>query len=227
MLYNGVELADINEVWTDKTTYPYAIVEWTETEYCNGAKLCQLVVLSKAGAVSNGFYTVDGDYGRMIWNLYETQELADMHTSFDGQPHTAGVWEFSSERTSGGEGVHGSPDWANHDVFNADGSLYLAGSEPINGDEKYIILAGTLAAIGLAIRKLKGNNKLYKPTEMPAAIEPDVVTAIDYSAWDSGKFTETLDNGAKLDYAVEFDGDKPVKVTRADGSEVSVDWGDS
>ena len=29
-LYNGVELPDINEVWTDKETYPYITLEWDE-----------------------------------------------------------------------------------------------------------------------------------------------------------------------------------------------------
>lgn len=55
--------------------------------------------------------------------------------------------------------------------------------------------------------------------------EQPTVTAIDYSTWDSGTFSETLDTGAKLDYAVEKDTEgRPIKVTRPDGSEVEVAW---
>ena len=34
-LYNGVELPDINTVWTDKTTYPYAVLfRYVSGAYC-------------------------------------------------------------------------------------------------------------------------------------------------------------------------------------------------
>ena len=57
------------------------------------------------------------------------------------------------------------------------------------------------------------------------AAEQPTVTSINYSSWDSGSFTETLDNGATLEYAVELEDGKPVKVTAPDGTVTTVDWG--
>lgn len=51
------------------------------------------------------------------------------------------------------------------------------------------------------------------------------VEAINYSEWDSGKFTETLDNGSMLEYAVELEDGKPVRITGPDGTKTLVDWG--
>ena len=53
----------------------------------------------------------------------------------------------------------------------------------------------------------------------------ETVTHISHSAWDNGKFTETLDNGSTLEYTVEFEDGKPVKVTGPDGTVTTVDWG--
>lgn len=59
------------------------------------------------------------------------------------------------------------------------------------------------------------------------AVEQPTVTAISYANWDYGSFKETLDNGATLEYAVELEDGKPVKVTGPDGSEVEVEpWPD-
>lgn len=125
--------------------------------------------------------------------------------------------------------------WASEDLYGVNGSLVLEGSEPQEPGGHYVVLASALAAIGAAIRKKLGGNTLYKPSEMPAAIdgiqgeaEQPTVTAIDYSSFTSGSFSETLDTGAKLDYAVEFDDQgRPVKVTAPDGTVTAVDWGDS
>jgi len=144
MLYNGVDLPVLPE-----TDYQYAIVQ---------------------------------DLGNGVGGLM----LATVEMYADGinmKAKSAGTYaSYSSETGAWVQSVSGSIAadellfyntavcWANYDIKNADGSLYLAGSEPITGDEKYSILAGTMAAIGLAIRKLKGSKTLYKPTEMPAAI---------------------------------------------------------
>ena len=50
---------------------------------------------------------------------------------------------------------------------------------------------------------------------------PDTVT-IDYSDFDNGSFTETIETGDTLEYAVEIDGDT-IKVTAADGSIVTAE----
>lgn len=70
---------------------------------------------------------------------------------------------------------------------------------------------------------------------LPAAIEsipkgesdaiPDT-TAIDYSAWDSGTFTETLETGDVLTYTVAFDDSgQPTQITAPDGTTTAIDWG--
>ena len=56
---------------------------------------------------------------------------------------------------------------------------------------------------------------------------PDTV-AIDYSAWDSGSFTETIETGDTLTYSVEFNADgQPNKITAPDGTVTWIEWGES
>ena len=56
---------------------------------------------------------------------------------------------------------------------------------------------------------------------------PDT-TAIDYSGFDNGSFTETLETGDTLTYAVEFNADgQPNKITAPDGTVTWIDWGES
>lgn len=56
---------------------------------------------------------------------------------------------------------------------------------------------------------------------------PDT-TAIDYSNWDSGSFTETLETGDTLTYTVTLDNSgQPTKITAPDGTETTITWGAS
>lgn len=56
---------------------------------------------------------------------------------------------------------------------------------------------------------------------------PDT-TAIDYSAWDSGSFTETLETGDTVSYTVAFNADEqPMEITLPNGATVEVKWGES
>ena len=52
---------------------------------------------------------------------------------------------------------------------------------------------------------------------------PDT-TAIDYSAWDSGSFVETLETGDTLEYAVTFADGKPNKITAPNGTVTAITW---
>lgn len=55
---------------------------------------------------------------------------------------------------------------------------------------------------------------------------PDT-TAIDYSNFDSGSFTETIETGDTLEYAVEFNADgQPNKITAPDGTVTWIEWGE-
>lgn len=117
--------------------------------------------------------------------------------------------------------------WCNTNVMKGT-EIYLAASEPKTAD-KYSILKATLEAIADAIREKLGVADKQMPKEMPGLIrsiqgeQQPTVTNIDYSSWASGSFKETLDNGSTLEYAVEFDGDKPIKVTTPTGEEVTVE----
>lgn len=76
---------------------------------------------------------------------------------------------------------------------------------------------------GTSVRLTTAGKYCDRDIVVTAAADP-VVTDIDYSAWNSGAFSETLDNGVRLDYSVEFDGDKPIKVTTPTGEEVAVEF---
>lgn len=53
---------------------------------------------------------------------------------------------------------------------------------------------------------------------------PDT-TAIDYSNWDNGSFSETLETGDTVEYAVEFDAsERPMEITLPNGATVAVKW---
>lgn len=56
---------------------------------------------------------------------------------------------------------------------------------------------------------------------------PDTV-AIDYSDFDNGSFTETIETGDTLTYSVEFNADgEPNKITAPDGTVTWIEWGES
>lgn len=57
---------------------------------------------------------------------------------------------------------------------------------------------------------------------------PDT-TAIDYSNFDNGSFTETLETGDTLEYTVkEFDTEgRPIEITTPNGATVEVKWGEN
>lgn len=112
MLYNGVELPDINEVWTNKETYPYAcILFYDNTIYClflSTDKLCRLgssLVGCKDGAIKGIQYQMED-----------------------------GSWSFLMNRDFGAtSGAAYAPAiWSSYDFNYSDGSLILAASDPVD-----------------------------------------------------------------------------------------------
>lgn len=50
-------------------------------------------------------------------------------------------------------------------------------------------------------------------------------TELDFSDWDNGTFTETLDGDVEVSFAIDFDAqDRPIKFTDGDGHETVVVW---
>lgn len=132
-LYNGVELPDINAVWTDKETYPYAIIgnvePGLEGYYALGLYTTTGVYNSGNGQVeasSSCSYLAyiygSGEYGEYdSWTLVDQSDSAQAGSSLSYEPVT----------------------WSNHDILNADGSVYLAASTPVPvGGSKLTISTG-------------------------------------------------------------------------------------
>ena len=117
MLYNGVELPDINEVWTEdvKAEYPYALLFFNTTNATLGFSLLSQVPSFRDG----GLYIQSGAWKKSC--------------SLNGWE-----WEIGTGYVQPSAGVYLNPDinipiWSSHKVVNSDdGSTYLNTSDPID-----------------------------------------------------------------------------------------------
>lgn len=187
-LYNGVELPDINTVWTDKATYPYAyILHRTETDQ----------YIFAAGAVegySNNSYFLNLGKPHICAILSDGEwgESTIYNPSYDGVACYSDSW--------------GSLVWCNHNLCNENGSVYLAASAPIvsggsgNGEDtipdsttrptsisgNYGIIGddGQLTSIGTQTIVNEGNSTYYNPVTS---------TTYDLSGWTYDYSTRTYD----------------------------------
>ena len=118
-LYNGLPLQDINTVWTDKETYPYAVITEIEPD-----------VYALYIATNYGYGDDLESNGRLCFELHDY-----IRYIFDV---VAGAWTnpvgpyskvtFIIKRSDGGN--LSALLWANLDI-EYDGTLYLATSDPI------------------------------------------------------------------------------------------------
>lgn len=133
-LYNGVELPDINTVWTDKATYPCAII---------------------GRGIPNGTYylTVCGDKPYYTEQSYGTEGYEPIVVApkpFKGFSCVGGSWVLNTEDTGYGAALRtGTFEliWTNVDVMNKDnGSVYFNGSDPVikgwDGNTFYRVMGG-------------------------------------------------------------------------------------
>lgn len=119
--YNGVELPDIEAVW-DKETYTKAYV----CEVIDGAwGLCTLN--GEMYHESNGFIKANGQVQGRIYVFATTEAAAELLEV------KVGEWTLVEEDTMEDGSTVESLDilWTSHDILNADGSVYLAASEPV------------------------------------------------------------------------------------------------
>lgn len=120
-LYNGVELPDINTVWTDKVTYPNAMIfVSTETNWGTGLTetYTYLWFLDNPPYVGRSDGTAGSLSGGAIIQSYRLM---------------GGNWEYYA--------THKWPQaffynfdsiiWTNYDLLDAAGTLYLSASDPI------------------------------------------------------------------------------------------------
>lgn len=110
-LYNGVELPALPE-W-DKEKYPYAVIVDHTTQY-------SLVITSTAVVVSASGYSLRHPSGNLTSFYIGNTKLI--------RPGERNWGEFNFSSTSL---YSGKAFWANFDILDEDGSLYLAASEPI------------------------------------------------------------------------------------------------
>lgn len=118
-LYNGVRLPDINAVWTDKETYPYSLI------YLKDGFACLYLLTSEIFVNENNEVEVK-NYGRVAisimlsigsgWSDIDERTIVD---AYAGQIFCS-VADF----------VYFI--WTSHDILNADGTVYLAASEPVS-----------------------------------------------------------------------------------------------
>lgn len=108
-MYNGVQLPDINAVW-DKEAYPYAYIVSMEGATGLFVSADMPTVVSVDGV--EYIYVADGAVG--ISALVEN------------------AWGEMGYGTGGGsEAPLTATVWSNHDILNADGTVYLKASDPI------------------------------------------------------------------------------------------------
>lgn len=101
-IYNGIKLPALPE-W-DKETYPYAVIGRVTTNY--------LLRVAKSACYRTSAVYIPGPI--MQWTCKD------------------GVWSGPSELTASRYTFISSRTyWSNHNIFSADGTLYLAASEPI------------------------------------------------------------------------------------------------
>lgn len=110
-LYNGVRLPDINAVWTDKETYPYAVVLSMDGDTAMFTMPETMII------TADGYIGVSADCTSLSYLLAD------------------GIWQSGEEIYITAEyGTMFSATcciWASHDILNEDGTTYLAASEPV------------------------------------------------------------------------------------------------
>ena len=115
MLYNGVELPNIDTVWTGdiKETYPYTFI------YKLGNGTYNLLFSTSSVYVSGSYfkYKEDGTGKRYA------------HDS------TLGIWSFLKDTTPISDAnftVASAMVWANNNILNSDGTIYFPASAPVD-----------------------------------------------------------------------------------------------
>ena len=104
-LYNGVELPDINSVWTDKVSYPYACIMKSGTLFLTSKPL----------------YCADAGY---VWVRYTCDYLSYQVSS--------GIWQYSAGGTLYSQLMQSSFfSWSSYDVLYESGLTHLASTSPV------------------------------------------------------------------------------------------------
>ena len=140
-LYNGMELPNIDAVWTDKTAYPYAIITSFDAALVGYSGSSTIYLLDASGVAhynNNGVCYKNPPYLSCSWFCSYDPDVCS-YLSGMGLPITVGEWGGSSPSDIGSgsaQSVVGTVFWSNADILNTDGSVYLAASTPIRVGSK-------------------------------------------------------------------------------------------
>ena len=126
--YNSVKLPDIDDVWTDKETYPYAYISKVRDNYLEVAGSAYMLIVGSANAVFNE----NGDYD----SFYISGDFISYKLNVD-----TNSWEFVNSETDSYVSV-GYPAeaklifcdlvWCNYEVLEEDESVHISSSEPVH-----------------------------------------------------------------------------------------------
>lgn len=131
--YKGVELPDINTVWTDKEKYPYAYVTYSSLDIVGLEGMCaELHLMAKMPVFNAADSEMEFNQNTLVHQFVFTDnsELAFEHGI------SAGSWcdGFTDEIISFEVIDTTFTMWTSHDILNTDGSTYLAAYTPIPVD---------------------------------------------------------------------------------------------
>ena len=116
MLFNGNKLP-VLPVW-DKTTRPYAFM-YKSTGFVNSVNLyiCE---------------TIEYESTASGYGLVAPAGSLNCYVGISGNAAISDSWSELSEKTTDSKmGSHANVCWANFDVLNDDGSVFLAASDPV------------------------------------------------------------------------------------------------
>lgn len=187
-LYNGVELPDIESVWTDKETYPYAFIKDTTANTRNPV---YYLILSPSVATYNpttGIATNASNPGG--WMQYICKKGAT-------------EWTYSAVSAQGSFSIHESATypclWASEDILSADGTVFLAASDPIPLNYNTIIRwdgnteGRSVIEIGDGLTMVKASDSVMTADEMRNCVIG--ITIISSGKTGSLKATDLIADG--------------------------------
>ena len=122
-LYNGVQLPDINAVWTDemKALYPYAYM------YEMAGFGAYMIAFASFEMYKDGKQIFTKTAGEVIHATYLPGMYDDWYSDGIAQEVKENELAFDEEEDQFFTAI----SWTSHDILNTDGSVYLAASEPV------------------------------------------------------------------------------------------------
>lgn len=194
-LYNGIILSELPD-W-DKDEYPYASITFIRE---GNEWAADLILLSKNPTYDSSSDEVTYKSPGLIYHCYSSIGYAENYGG-TGSADNAGIlnsWGLQHELYDHSNSIL---HWTNTTIRDTNGFVYLAASEPVkvNYGEGYDISEGSSEIVE--------------------------TVSIDFSQYEDGIFTETLDTGETITYDLTFDSNgRPTRITSDSGVSVTVEW---